>query len=163
MGSGGPPAGVQKATLLTAASLALCGFAMLAVVGDAATPPTDRFVSPTPGARPSTTFFDFLDPTSTTWGMLGRTSTTQGFGDNRGFDRSRNYPPGTVPPPGESDDGAEPTQVDVSIPVAGAQASAGEGPDSCTNVEVSALTPEGCPEPSGDGPVVVRHPEPPPP
>ena len=29
--------------------------------------------------------------------------------------------------------------------------------DSCTTVQMTALTPEGCPPPSGEGPVVVGY------
>jgi hypothetical protein len=77
----------------------------------------------------------------------------------RGHARSANgttttSPPTTQPPTSNPRPNA---QFDVAVPAAGAHVAAGQGEGSCTTAGLTALTPEGCPAPPGDGPVVVHY------
>jgi hypothetical protein len=141
--------GSLRRTLLgTAVTLAAGGFAGLAVTSNDSPVPRPSLVSPTYG---TTGPFDSLPWTTSTSAARARRTTTTWFSGGF-FETPRGMRPGTTtttPPP-------EPeTQVDAAVPAAGAQVSFGQGPGSCTEVAITALTPDECPPPDGEGPVIV--------
>jgi hypothetical protein len=148
--------GMRRTLLGTAACLTVAGFTSLALTGNEAPTRPPHMVSPTWGTSDPFGSLPTTTATSLRARQRARTWVTSGYGDT-----PRSLPPGTstTNPPQEP-----PTQVDVAVPAAGAQVSAGQGPGSCTDVAITALTPDDCPPPEGSGPVVVDPgPTPPPP
>jgi hypothetical protein len=143
----------RRPLLAVAIALTVGGFLSLALVTNSAEVPAPHLVSPTFGTSGPFTSDPLAESTSTTLRRLHRTTSSWyngGFFDG-GPDQSSG--PTTSGPQSEA-----PTQVDVAVPAAGAQVSAGQGDGSCTDVAITALTPENCPPPDGDGPVVVDPP-----
>lgn len=145
------PDATHRTTLVAAVLLGLSGLVALGLVGDDTSSRPSRIVSPTHSLTPAPTYLDLIEGTTTTLRRF-RTTPTWALGDYLEVPRSYNDPASPTGP-GEP----APTQVDVAVPAGGAQVSAGEGEGSCTTVQMTALTPEGCPPPSGDGPVVVGY------
>lgn len=147
---------IRRTALVAAAALAISGLAGLAFVDQAGGSNTRRVGSPTTqsthGTSTSTTWFDFLEQTSTTGRRSRTTSSLVG-----GKETARGAGPSTSVAPSDAPAAKPTAQFDIAIPAAGAQFSAGEGDGSCTTAQVTALTPDGCPAPSGDGPVIVRY------
>jgi hypothetical protein len=141
----------RRPLLAAAISLTVGGFLSLALATNDAGAPAPHFVSPTFGTASPYGTEPFADSTSTTLRALRRTTSTssnRGHLDN-GADQSPSGPTTTGP------QSEPPTQVDVAVPAAGAQVSVGQGEGSCTEVAITALTPDTCPPAEGDGPVVV--------
>jgi hypothetical protein len=142
----------QRDTLVVAALLALSGLASLQFVGNQTTAPiASEYARGIPGESSTTT--DFLPTTSQLARKWLRTTTTTLFQDGAA---GGNAPPAEPTPQPTAPPSPE-TQLDVAIPALGAGASAGAGEGSCTTVRLTPITPEGCPEPSGEGPVIVRY------
>jgi hypothetical protein len=148
MGSALAFAGMRRTLLGTALTLAIGGFASLAVSNNETLTPRPRYVSPTFG---TTGPFDSLPGTTSTSAAerARRTHNTWLNGDY--LETGRGLLPGTTTTTPQDPD----TQVDAAVPPAGAQVSFGQGPGSCTDVAITALTPDDCPPPEGDGPVIV--------
>ena len=141
-------ANARRTLLATSVSLMVGGFLSLMMLTNDTQVPTPHLVSPTYGTTLPSTFDTIFGTSTTLWRRHGTRTTVGG----EFVDMPRSLPPGTTTPaPPQSD----PTQVDVAVPAAGAQVSVGQGPGSCTDVAITALTPEDCPPPSGDGPVNV--------
>ena len=141
--------GLRKRLLRTALTLTAAGFAGLGVTSNGADSPSPQYVSPTYGTS-SPFSFDTLLPSTTTDTSLrerSRAFTTVG---GEYLDPTTTGPGSTTTNPPQPD-----TQVDAAVPAAGAQVSFGQGPGSCTDVAITALTPDQGPPPAGDGPVVV--------
>jgi hypothetical protein len=145
------PDATHRVTLVAAVLLGMSGLGALNLVGSGVGDHAARLVAPTPARTPAPTYLDLIEGTTTT-SRRYRTPSTWAAGSSMEVPRSFNEPATPSDP-----EGTPPTQVDVAVPAAGAQVSAGEGEDSCTTVQMSAITPEGCPPPSGDGPVVVGY------
>lgn len=143
---------LRRTTLIAATALTVSGFAGLVFVEQATVANTRPLGAPrSRSVSSSTTWFDFVGDTTTgTQPGRKRASLVAGRETARGGGGW-----GTDEPSDPST--GEPTaQFDVAVPAAGAQVSAGEGDGSCTTAQMTALTPEGCPEPSGEGPVIIR-------
>jgi hypothetical protein len=142
--------GMRKKVLGAAVTLTVAGFTSLGLTSNNPDVPFPKFVAPTYGTN-SPFSFDSLLPTTTATSAaleLRRALTTVG-----GY-----YLDPTTTGPGTSTTNPPqqpPTQVDAAVPAAGAQVSFGQGPGSCTDVAITALTPDDCPPPPGDGPVIV--------
>jgi hypothetical protein len=148
MGSALALAGMRRTLLGTALTLAIGGVAGLAVSSNEALAPQPRHVSPTYGtvgpldALPGTTATSAAERarrTHNTWLSGGYLETPRGL------------PRGTTTTTPEDPD----AQVEAAVPAAGAHASVGQGSGSCTDVAITALTPDDCPPPEGDDPVIV--------
>jgi len=146
------PVATHRATLVAAVFLGLSGLGALSLVDGSTVDRAAGVVAPNFSSTPAPTYIDLIEGTTTT-ALRRRTPSTWASGGYLDVPRSFNDPAAPAGP-----GGTQPTQVDVAVPAAGAQVSAGEGEDSCTTVQMTAITPEGCPPPSGDGPVVVRYP-----
>jgi hypothetical protein len=139
--------GMRRTLLSTAVFLIVAGFASLAVSDNESSVPSPRFVSPTFG---TVSPFDSLPSSTTLTSLRARHHGTWVNGEY--IDTPRAMPPDTTTT-GPPQDPA--TQVDAAVPAAGAQVSFGQGPGSCTDVAITALTPDDCPPPEGDDPVIV--------
>lgn len=139
---------VRSMLLVTSVVLTFAGFAGLVRNANTTRIPAARTLSPSWGP-PNADIFSSPTSTSTTAGRAGRGRTWVG-GDYLDAPIDDPNTPTTDPGPAEA-----PTQVDVAVPAAGAQVSFGSGPGSCTDVAITALTPDDCPPPDGDGAVVV--------
>jgi hypothetical protein len=139
---------MRRTLLATSVSLMVGGFLSLMMLTNNSAVPRSHFVSPTTYGTTLPSTFDPILGTSTTLSRRHGSRTTVG---GEFIDVSRSLPPGTTTTGPQSD----PTQVDVGVPAAGAQVSVGQGPGSCTDVAITALTPDDCPPPPGSGPVNV--------
>lgn len=147
---------LRLSTLLAAMVLALAALVVLALTEqNQGLPKVKRAPLESPQRAPSTTWFDaYLDaPVSAPRARGPRSDILASL--SRG--RSASGGGASTTSPGDPDEAAPTAQVDVAVPAAGTQVSAGEGENSCTTVQVSALSPEGCPPPSGEGPAVVQY------
>jgi hypothetical protein len=136
--------------LAVAIALTVGGFLSLAITTNDALKPAPRLVSPTFGTTSPYTTGLFGDTTTTSRRLRRGTTSTWAHGDQGDVGADHPSGPTTSGPQSEP-----PTQVDVAVPAAGAQVSVGRGDGSCTEVAITALTPDKCPNPQGDGPVVV--------
>lgn len=141
--------GMRKKVLGAAVTLTVAGFTSLGLTSNNPDVPFPQFVAPTYGSS-SPFSFDSLLPTTTETSLLER---------RRGLTTVSGYfldPTTTGPGTSTTNPPQQPaTQVDAAVPAAGAQVSFGQGPGSCTDVAITALTPDNCPPPPGDGPVIV--------
>jgi hypothetical protein len=141
--------GMRKRLLGTALTLTVAGFASLGLNSNVTPSPSPEYVSPTYG-NTSPFSFDSLLPNTA--------GTAAGWERRRGLATVGGMHLTPTSGPGSSTSNRPPQpdrQVDAAVPAAGAQVSFGQGPGSCTDVAITALTPDDCPPPSGDGPVVV--------
>jgi hypothetical protein len=137
--------------LAVAIALTVGGFLSLAITTNDALTPAPRLVSPTFGTTSPYTTGLFGGTTTTDRRVRRATTSTWATGGHADVGRGHTSGPTTSGPQSEP-----PTQVDVAVPAAGAQVSVGRGDGSCTEVAITALTPDKCPSPQGDGPVVVN-------
>lgn len=137
--------------LVSAITLTMSGFASLVFNTNSAQDRAPRVVGPH-FSSPTTDGFDSWDTTTTT--LHGRHRTNGGTWVSGDFiDVPTDLPPGSTTTTGPQTE--PPTQVQVGVPPAGAEVSVGQGPGSCTDVAITALTPDNCSPAPGDGPVNV--------
>jgi hypothetical protein len=149
MGSALVLGGMRKRVLGAAVTLTVAGFASLGVHSNGTDTPASRYVSPTFGTS-SPFSFDSLLPTTTATSLRERSRGLTWVGGDYLETPTTGSGTTTTNPPQQPS-----TQVDAAVPAAGAQVSFGQGPGSCTDVAITALTPDDCPPPEGGGPVIV--------
>lgn len=139
----------RRPLLAVAISLIVGGFLSLAFNANDRDGFPPRMVSPTYGTTSPFSLDTLLQTTTTTW-RARHAGTTWVGGEFLDAPPTTSGGPSTTGPQSEP-----PTQIDVAVPAAGAQVSVGQGPGSCTSVGITALAPDSCPPPDGDGAIIV--------
>ena len=141
----------ERTLLASAITLAIGGFASLVCNTNGAVDHAPRILGPHSGAPASGSFDTWLSTTTSMRDRLRARGGTWVSGDY--IDVPTDMPPGSTTTTGPQS--GPPTQVRVGVPAAGLQVSAGQGPGSCTDVAITALTPDSCSPALGGGPVNV--------